>query len=134
MSQKPFHKIFILLGVLFFWGMSANAQTPNNIDSLLCKEWKLAATEEGGKRKPVKTEFKNFRMIFGFDHKLKYYDGEMIEVGVWSYDEKNHKIILVNEQSNVRDEINVVKLTETELVTSHKEKNKTIIVYRVPAN
>lgn len=132
--MKYTNKLLLVLIVLLTWGSGAFAQTNQNIDSLLCKVWKVATIEEGGKRKPVKTEFKNFRMIFGFDHKLKYYDGEMIEVGVWSYDEKNHKIILVNEQSKVRDEINVVKLTETELVTSHKEKNKTIIVYRVPAN
>lgn len=132
MSQKPFHKIFILLGVLLFWGMSANAQTPNTIDSLLCKEWKLVAFEEGGKKIPAQPEQKGDRMIFYFNHKVKSVDAGVNELGIWSYDAKSQMLTITDNESKEKMQLKVLKITAEECELSFKEDDLVIKIYMAP--
>ena len=103
---------FTIISILFLFSKIAFGQTNQNIDSLICKEWKLAYYEEGGEKFPPSKEQKNDRMIFYKDHKVKSIEAGNIQNGTWKYDEPTKTLIVVDNQTKERANLKVLKITK----------------------
>ena len=85
--------IFLLLTII------TKGQT-NNIDYLLCKEWKFLAYEGGSEKIAVTKEQEMDRVIFYFDHTIKSLEGGNIQHGIWNYDAPQKKLTVVYHETN----------------------------------
>jgi hypothetical protein len=132
LRYKPICKFLFVLAFFVSLAGKTNAQTPNNIDSLLCKEWKLVAFEEGGKKIPAQPEQKGDRMIFYFNHKVTSIDAGVNELGIWSYDAKSQMLTITDNESKDKMQLKVLKITAEECELSFKEDDLVIKIYMAP--
>jgi hypothetical protein len=130
--MKHTNKFLLLFGILFFWCIGVQAQSNPTIDSLLCKEWRLIAYEEGGEKFPASPQQKNDKMIFYFNHQVKSYDGDLVEIGVWSYNEQTKKLTITDKESKEKLEVKVIKLTKLECVLEFKENGESLKIFMEP--
>lgn len=118
--------------MLFYWSGVVQAQSSQNIDSLLCKEWRLVAYEEGGEKFNASPQQKNDKMIFYFNHQVKSYDGDLVEMGVWSYNEQTKKLTITDKISKEKLEVEIIKLTKLECVLAFKEDGESLKIFMEP--
>ncbi len=118
--EKLIKGLFITLCLLISY--TAKAQS-TSVDSLLCKEWKLLAFEEGGEKIAARKDQEKDRMIFYMDHKVKSIETDNIQNGIWQYDASLKKLTVIDQATKAKMTLKIITLTNNLLIVEMKDPN-----------
>jgi hypothetical protein len=119
------------LFLLLFFTQSAFAQS-SEIDSLICKSWKIVAHEQGGKKVFQGKDQKDDRIIFYENRNLEMTNGKEKDYFTWYYDEINKQFVITDKTTKARLKFGILKLNENELILESKIEDLHQIIYLVP--
>ena len=124
-------KIFCVL-ILIFTSVTISLAQEN----LICKSWKKNYATLNGEIAKNETNDENYRVTFFENHDLEYLENKMLLKGSWKLDFQNKFITFNFENGPKNFVLDLIKLTENELVLELKqEENKgTKTLYLIPSN
>ena len=120
--------IFLLLTII------TKGQT-NNIDSLLCKEWKFLAYEGDSEKITVTKEQEKDRVIFYFDHTVKSIEGGNIQHGIWNYDATQKKLTVVYHETKEKMVFKLITINKRSFIVEMKDLDGMVFkIHMAPAS
>ena len=108
----------IFLSFLWLAGLPSDEglNVTQNIESLLCKEWKLRYREEEGRKEYPDEGEVNDRFIFAANHTVEIIEAGESQDGLWQYDPSTKRLVLTNRVSKDKLTMAIITLTNDELV------------------
>ena len=89
---------------------------PQNLETLLCKEWKLRYMEEDGRREYPDEGEVNDRFIFAVNHTVEIREAGESRDGLWQYDPSTKWLVITNRMNKDKLTMALITLTKDELV------------------
>ncbi len=128
-------KAIILVILLTQFSNTALGQVSGGIDSLICKEWKLAFYEEEGEKFPPSPEYANDIMVFYPDYTVKSVETGKIQNGIWEYDPTEKLLSVVDDQTKEKAIMKVLKITKDECILEYEDPDGALLkMYLVPTS
>lgn len=100
---------------------------PQSFESLLCREWKLNFTEEGGRKILPQDGEENGRFIFYNNATAEFIEAEEHQEGLWEYDPSTNVLVFMDRVTKEKMTMKVTRLTRTELVIILTDEENSIV-------
>lgn len=129
--KKPMAILLLFLALMTNTDMLAQP-TNRDIDSLLCKTWKVSYYEAEGQRHQPSEELQQVRMTFYKDHTVKSLEKGKRRTGTWKYDQGQQMLTITDQDSSQQWMARVAMIDATGCVLHYTmEDNISIIVIAI---
>ncbi|MDB5274600.1 MAG: hypothetical protein JWO58_2967 [Chitinophagaceae bacterium] len=106
---------------------TAYAQNNKNIDSLICKKWRIESNAIGGVVYPADSS--EDKTIFYLDHTAENIQSGHSKFSTWSYDAYKNTLMLRDKISKEETILSIIQITDIRLVVSYAFCDAPLTVY-----